>query len=167
MLEDMETHPNKISWTSKLKLLLENLGLNYAWLNQGVGNADAFLLLCKQRLNDQFVQTWNNEISNSTRADSFRLFADFGFKVYLKHITITKFRQDLTRLRVSSHILQIETGRWHNPHKIPRNERICIICNSLEDEFHFLLECSLYTDLRNTYIKPYYWRYPNILKFTN
>ena len=28
----------------------------------------------------------------------------------------------------------------------------------MKDEFHFLLECSLYHELRITYIKPYYWK---------
>ena len=38
-------------------------------------------------------------------------------------------------------------------------------CNSLEDEFHFILECPLYHELRIKYIKTYYWNRPNILKF--
>ena len=165
MLNDMHLHPNKSSWASNLKHLLESLGLNYAWLNQGVGNAELFLQLCKQRLNDNFVQTWSAEMQTSTRADSYRIFADFGFKTYLKIINVQKFRQDLTRLRTSSHRLEIETGRWHKPQIIPRNERKCQICNMLEDEFHFLLECSLYMDLRKKYIKHYYWRRPSIPKF--
>ena len=40
-----------------------------------------------------------------------------------------------------------------------------MICNVLEDEFHFVLECSLYKDLRKTYIKRYYWLRPNMPKF--
>ena len=165
MLSDMERYPNKPSWALNIKHLLGSLGFNYAWIYQSVGNTEHFLSLCKQRLTDQFIQAWNNEISTSTRADSYRLFSDFGFKSYLETVNIQKFRQALTRLRVSSHRLEIETGRWHKPHKIPRNERKCQFCNSLEDEFHFLLECSLYTNLRKRYIKPYYWRNPNIVKF--
>ena len=34
-----------------------------------------------------------------------------------------------------------------------------------EDEFHFVLECQLYQDLRNEYIKRYFWNRPNIPKF--
>ena len=62
--------------------------------------------------------------------------------------------------------LAIETGRWHKPNKIPRNERKCCVCKTLEDEFHFLLECSIYKNLRQKYINKYFWKYPNILKFT-
>ena len=40
-----------------------------------------------------------------------------------------------------------------------------LFCNCLEDEFHFVLECQLYKDLRNEYIKKYFWNRPNIQKF--
>ena len=40
-----------------------------------------------------------------------------------------------------------------NRNRIPIDERKCLTCNKLEDEFHFLLECSVYNDLRNQYIK--------------
>jgi len=36
-------------------------------------------------------------------------------------------------LLLSSHNLHIETGRWHRPHSIPREDRTCNICNKLED----------------------------------
>ena len=56
-------------------------------------------------------------------------------------------------------------GRWHKPNVIPRNERKCHVCSKLEDEFHFLLECPLYSDLRKMYINRYFSSHPNILKF--
>ena len=70
--------------------------------------------------------------------------------------SIRKFRIALTRLRVSSHRLQIEARRWSKPHSTPRNEGI--FCNKLEDEFHLLFECTLYNQLRQELIKPFYTR---------
>ena len=46
----------------------------------------------------------------------------------------------MTRLRVSTHNLEIETRRWHKPNKIPRNDRKYKRCNTLEDEFHFIID---------------------------
>ena len=135
------------------------------WLFQGVGNINMFLTLFNQRLNDQFIQEWNENLNNSTRADTYRLFATFSFKQYLDQINIKKFRTALTRLRVSSHRLEVETGRWHKPNKIPKHERKCQLCKSLEDEFHFIIECPLYHDFRELLINKYFWRRPNILKF--
>ena len=34
----------------------------------------------------------------------------------------------------------------------------------IEDEYHFILECSRYDDLRRKYIKQYYWRNPSAYK---
>jgi len=44
---------------------------------------------------------------------------------------------------MSAHTLEVEAGMWHTPNKIPYNESKCQLCNTLEDEFHFLLECPL------------------------
>ena len=78
---------------------------------------------------------------------------------------MTKFSQALSRLRVSSHRLEIEAGRWVRPHSIPINYRNCLVCQVLEDEFHFILECQMYTELRRKYILSYYYRRPSMLKF--
>ena len=40
------------------------------------------------------------------------------------------------------------------------------MCNVLEDEFHFILECPLYRDLRTELISKYFWRRPNMPKLT-
>ena len=47
-----------------------------------------------------------------------------------------------------------------------RNERICTMCNkkSIEDEYHFILECDRYSDIRCKYIKKYYYRNPSTFK---
>ena len=54
----------------------------------------------------------------------------------------------------------IETGRQKN---IPRDQRICPMCklqfgqnSDIEDEYHFLLICPTYRDLRKKFIKNYY-----------
>ena len=78
-------------------------------------------------------------------------------------ITVSCHRVALIRLLCSSHRLYIETGRWSRP-KITRNERKCPICNKLDDEYHFLLECSLHLENRNKLIKRYYWKRPSMFK---
>ena len=55
-------------------------------------------------------------------------------------------------------------GRWAKPNKIQLDNRKCGSCDVLEDEFHFILQCSRYQDLREIYIKRYFWRRPNMLK---
>ena len=122
-------------------------------------------MIFKQRVRDCFIQNWKEQINNSTRANTYKLFADFNFQLYLDTINIQKYRIALTKLRVSSHRLEIEVGRWHKPQPIDVNDRKCTFCHRLEDEYHFLLECPLYDNLRSTYIKPYFWKRANIVKF--
>ena len=64
-------------------------------------------------------------------------------------------RNLITKFRISAHQLRIETGRYERKKnqagKIPileREERVCLYCNlsKVEDESHFLLECSLGND---------------------
>ena len=80
-------------------------------------------------------------------------------------LNIMKYRKSLSRFRLSSHRLEVEIGRWAKPNKIPYQNRKYKVCNVLEDEFHFLLECPLYTDLRKRYINKFFWTRPNMLKF--
>ena len=57
------------------------------------------------------------------------------------------FRLPLTKLRLSSHIFSIERGRWGR-NKVPLMERKCILCDVLEDEYHYLVECPMFKECR-------------------
>ena len=65
---------------------------------------------------------------------------------------------------LSSHTLNIEKGRFD---QTDRNLRICQCCNmkTIENEYHFLLVCPLYSSLRKSYFKKYYCHWSNIFKF--
>ena len=43
-------------------------------------------------------------------------------------------------------------------------DRKCITCNTIEDEYHFVIKCSIFTDLRKRYISKYYWTNPSMYK---
>ena len=57
------------------------------------------------------------------------------------------YRIILTRWRLSNHNLKIETGRYTRPYT-ERSDRICTVCNSLEDEKHVIYLCPRYNDIR-------------------
>ena len=165
MLNDLDIHPHKKSWAFHVRHILQTYGFNEVWLFQGVGNVNVLMNLFMQRVQDNFMQLWSMEIEGSSRASLYKLFSKFELAFHLKNVSVKKFRTALTRLRMSSHNLEIEAGRWHRPNVIPRDERKCQLCNELEDEFHFILECPLYHELRVEYINRYYWRRPNIPRF--
>jgi hypothetical protein len=50
-----------------------------------------------------------------------------------------------TRLRSGTNFLRVETGRYEQESV---EERLCGLCNMIEDEKHFLLDCDLYDNIR-------------------
>ena len=54
----------------------------------------------------------------------------------------------LTRMRVSSHRLKIETGRWA---RIDREDRLCQCGQAVQDEKHVIVDCPLVQDIRERY----------------
>ena len=78
----------------------------------------------------------------------YKLFSKFEHQLYLETINVTKLRITLSKLRLSSHRLEIEVGRWARPNRTPLDQRKCRVCDKVEDEFHFLLECGLYSQIR-------------------
>ena len=89
----------------------------------------------------------------------------FQFQPYFEKINVCKYIQALSKLRVSSHRLAIESGRWARPTRNPIDERKCVNCNILEDEFHFVIECDMYINFRIRYIPKYYWKRLSMFKF--
>ena len=113
-----------------------------------------------------FVQIWNTRLYESPRARFYRcIISDHKFHFFVDNIPIAKHRNAFIRLIVSSHRLRVETGRWQRP-VIPYEQRLCENCGRLDDEYHLLLECQKYHELRLRYIPPYYRIRPSMLKCT-
>ena len=103
-------------------------------------------------------------INTSPKLQSYCIFKeDSQLEPYIDAIKQTKYRFALSRLRLSSHSLAIETGRYTG---IPRSERICTFCNMnvVENEFHFLLSCPQYINLQRKYLPAYYCSWPSLHK---
>ena len=51
--------------------------------------------------------------------------------------------------------------------RVDRAQRICTLCNKsdIEDEYHFVLVCPIYSNLRQKYIRHYYYNRPGVYKF--
>ena len=154
---------NGSNWAFQVKSLLDELGLTYIWLQQTEMRIPFSLI--KQRILDSFKQSWYGTINNSNRLLLYSRYKhDFEQEKYLDFIQENKFRTALTKFRLSAHDLAIERGRYES---IPRNERICKYCNQnmTENEYHFLLVCPLYRELRHKYFKKYYFQWPTLNKF--
>ena len=68
-----------------------------------------------------------------------------------------------TRIRLGSHRLKIETGRWS---RIPRERRLCT-CGHVQDEDHVLLKCPLTRSIRQNFPSLDYSSLDNLMKTEN
>ena len=104
---------------------------------------------CKTIIRDAFLSQWKNAMHNHAANPILRTYSkfksDFRIEPYL-YFKDSRHGKALSRLRASSHHLEIERGR--HAHK-PIHTRICKYCNLIEDEQHFLVDCSIYTPERN------------------
>ena len=115
--------------------------------------------VCFRLACDTFVLKWKDEVSRvkakrgegMNKLRTYALFkTEWGFEEYLQHIDNRAKRVLMSKFRIGTCPLRIETGRYESIGRskgIKAEERICLCCNGteVEDEFHFLLECDLYT----------------------
>ena len=156
----------KLNWVIQVKQLLEKYGFNYVWINPFSINCNEFLSLFKQRIHDVYITEWRSLLFKSSRLYMYKeIKMEFSLEFYLKEIKDKAYRNVLSQFRCVSHNLAIETGR-HGPVNVERSRRLCKYCNlqDIEDEYHFLLICPLYRELRSKYIDSYYWKSPSMYK---
>ena len=145
------------------KALLENTIMRSNWiitieklLNvfeiQFLENNKSFKEQTKTNCNLKYIEHWENNITNM---DTPRLYFyknvknSFGFEHYLDMVNF-HWRKYISKLRCSSHILQIEKGRHTNQPRVKRLCRQCIL-GEIETEDHLLIRCTFYNDLRTKY----------------
>ena len=156
MIYSLSTN-NKTPCATYIKYLLCKAGFGHVWIQQGVGNSNLFLTQFKQRLCDISVQDWSNDVHSISKLDAYCLYKTTPeMEKYILIIKYRNHRTALSRLRCTNHRLAIEKLRGQTT----RNLRYCKYCLTLgnthvEDEYHFVLKCPLYDNLRCVHILPY------------
>ena len=101
----------------------------------------------KLRLNDCYNQSVISELENFPKMRTYIKFKTVNkLEDYLIHTNDLNNRFSISKLRLSSHNLRIETGRYD---KLEVERRLCENCKQVDDEFHFIINCSLYNNERN------------------
>ena len=145
------TRPREVTWATLVRDLLYRSGFGDVWLNQRVVNKDLFLEEFKQRIKDMYLQEWIAEVRESSEGRLFKhIKREFKFEKYLDGLWKAQ-RISLTRIRLSSHIFNIERGRWGRVggrNRINREDRLCNQCGVIECEFHCIVQCPRYLNER-------------------
>ena len=119
----------------------------------------------KASIKSQYVRNWMSDMHKFPILRMYKTIkCKFGYEQYLSLIKNNKYRIAMSRFRASSHTLEIERGRYTIPTTAIEN-RICCICDKIEDEKHFLLKCQLYIDNRNSLFSKISEIFPEFLSF--
>ena len=154
VLDELVRQVSELFWCNSSNVLLTKCDLS--------GQASVIINLTiktvHRELKERYRGSWINDLHNDMRTQSadknklrtYRQFkTSFSFEDYLMDITNINCRKLITKFRISDHSLQIEIGRRSVP-RIPLNERFCTFCkSSVEDEFHYIIKCDKYVQLRN------------------
>ncbi|MCG8429717.1 MAG: reverse transcriptase family protein [Candidatus Omnitrophica bacterium] len=132
------------NWCTHVKNILQQFDLLSVWENQGAKYKKKILRILRSKMHENYEKCWRRHIFESGKLRTYRLFkCSFSLE---KYITFSKFkdRKNFSKLRISTHKLHIETGRHQRP-QVPSDMRFCEFCsNFVEDEMHFVLDCSKY-----------------------
>jgi hypothetical protein len=97
------------------------------WLSQSVVNTKLFLNEFKQRVIDNDIAEGLSFFENSSKCNLYQyIHAGHNMQFFLNRPVNSLYKTCITRYRINSHVLNIESGRYFN---IVRNERICTMCN--------------------------------------
>ena len=152
-------------WISKIKALLDNLGMSNLWYTEDEIDKNWFKCAVNLRQMDISKQEWSAEVHASGQCRDYRLIKkDLKMEHYLLKLD-KRDRINLCKFRCGNSRLPVNTGRFSN---VPRQERYCTLCTKqrIGDEFHYLFECPILNDDRCKYLKPYYIQMPNTCKMT-
>ena len=129
---------------------LDKIGMTNIWRQQLIHEKDMskdikrIMEDIKNRLKDISSQTIINTLAtNPGKLTHLQQMKESHVLETYLYINNFEHRRAITKIRTSSHTLQIETGRWNN---ISQNLRICENCvlDEVEDENHFLFLCPMH-----------------------
>jgi len=156
-----DTQLYKSPWIDNIKTTLCHHGFSGIWYCQNFTSSKWLNKSATQKIKDINTQNWYADIKRSSDTSLYKhLKTEFKQSPYITQLP-TSLCKSLIAFRTRNHRLPIETGRWHN---IPQHLRKCNTCNTMGDEYHFIIECSIFNEARRTYIDKYFLTRPNYMK---
>ena len=138
------------TWITRVSELARRYGID---INEtaSIGSVQ-FKLMCSNMIKQKIINKWHAEINNrpNTTIETYALYkSQYVSEKYLDLISNPKYRVAVSKLRASSHNLEIERGRYTRPKVNPEN-RLCPLCYVVDNEIHFVVRCRINETLRIT-----------------
>ena len=167
LMKDVDAVGTVTNWAILVKRMLENHGLGFIWNQQNVINRNDtyYISFFTQRINDTYLQKLNSDINNVSNTRLYKHINTYEVNNnYLNQIQEKYIRTALSKLRLGSHNLMIERGRWM---KLEVVDRECFTCGKLDDELHCITECSLYIKWRKQFLPKWLYTNPSMHKLVH
>ena len=134
-------------WIAHVKTLLDRSGYGEMWFNGNTPLTEKhYKHLLKQRWDDIWRQEWRNDVMQHRDCANYRIFkTEPTLEPYLKHLSKAKCKT-LARFRCRGSKLPIAQWKFAQGSPLP----VCSQCNlgAVADEFHILLECRKFYEIR-------------------
>ena len=156
----------KFKWLDCVKNILDNSGLSYIWITQDPGRPSWLKKIVTNTLKDQFKQQWAGEIHESRKCINYRMFKNsLEIEPYLTMLDCN-LRRQIARFRCRNTRLPVVIGSYNNVEYI---QRVCKMCTRGEigDEYHYLFNCTFFSQQRSQFLKSFYYKNPSSEKFEN
>lgn len=131
-------------WASEISDLLVDTGLHDSYVQRSEINLEVF----KSEINLRHTHLWLEQIKQKPKLRTYCLLKIEPICEQYISFNLPKSQRSLcAQLRCGILPLSIETGRYRGS---PEEDRICEYCDlhEVENEFHFVLYCPFYHDLR-------------------
>jgi len=107
-------------------------------------------------MKEKYISFSRHSLEHSKKLEFFKVFKDeYSTSDYLHQLRNFNERRNLARFKISNHNLMIKLGRYQTD-QMPRESRLYPLCksNQVENETHFLFQCSKYSLQRQTFLNP-------------
>ena len=149
-------------WLLSIRNTLHESDKDLTWLSQVAPVNIAKVV--KTKLIENYKEVWKVSVYESPKCLNYRIFKQaFHFENYFS-ILPSDLALPFFHFRSLNHKFPIEWGRYLG---IERDDRVCELCrlHRLGDEYHYVLECTYFDDLREKYLPRDLFTAPNTVKF--
>ena len=155
----------KSAYIENIEHIFNSCGFSRIWQSHDVINSRWLSLAIKQKLRDQHLQNWHSLVEMSSSGKNYKLFKEeFEQSKYFRYLP-SRYCKTMMRFRTRNTKLPVEIGRWNGT---PLGERTCTLCHAdVGDEYHYILSCKFFKEIRSKFIPQSYFVRPNTQKFKN
>ena len=138
------------NWCSHIRSLLFRTNHRDVWENHRVENANRLIKQVKSCLINTYKVDWSIKARNSIKLRTYIKFKfEHSLEEYLFYIPDTRWMRALSRLRMSSHMLEIVQG-MHVKLQKTTTRTAHMSSNSVDDEIYFLITLSYFATHRTS-----------------